>query len=233
MDGEQINISGRQRMLTQKYVKEILLVKQGVFDRSIIDVTQKRVIENFDHLNSLLIMKDTSSILHKKNIINHVIYKYLTESRNSFVKLAEAGDLFLSERSGANDPIFINSITEKNTELQEQLNEVVNLYIKRYNNKITIYNFWIIILFIIIFLLCLLIIFLFYKSSKQHETLIHEIDKKERVEENQRTLLYKLERINDKLTDFAYITSHDLKSPLINLSGLLDLINEDLKKEKY
>lgn len=56
-----------------------------------------------------------------------------------------------------------------------------------------------------------------------------DITERKQLEEKQVELLQNLERQNEQLNDYAHIVSHDLKSPLRNISALLSWTKEDFK----
>ena len=56
-----------------------------------------------------------------------------------------------------------------------------------------------------------------------------DITDRKRLEEKQIELLQDLEKQNEQLNDYAHIVSHDLKSPLRNISALLSWTREDFK----
>lgn len=50
--------------------------------------------------------------------------------------------------------------------------------------------------------------------------------------EEQKRLLKRLERNNKDLNDYAHVVSHDLKSPLRNIDGLINWMKEDLEENR-
>jgi len=57
---------------------------------------------------------------------------------------------------------------------------------------------------------------------------IVDISERKQAEMRQQELIAELTRINDELNNFAYVSSHDLKSPLRGIDQLATWINEDL-----
>ncbi len=77
---------------------------------------------------------------------------------------------------------------------------------------------------LVVFLLCIgwiSIVFLYYEQATQNQ-----IESLEEVNKELKQQSIELER-------FAYIASHDLKSPLRNISSFLSLIKRKIKKEEY
>lgn len=58
-----------------------------------------------------------------------------------------------------------------------------------------------------------------------------DITEQKKLEEKQKELLLDLEKRNEQLNDYAHIVSHDLKSPLRNISALLTWTKEDFKEK--
>ncbi|WP_228289757.1 CHASE domain-containing sensor histidine kinase [Shewanella cyperi] len=57
---------------------------------------------------------------------------------------------------------------------------------------------------------------------------INDVSERRRIEEQKTKHTRELERINKELDSFAYIASHDLKSPLRGIEQLAEWLNEDL-----
>lgn len=68
------------------------------------------------------------------------------------------------------------------------------------------------------------------KGEKIGYIIIHlDITERKKLEEKQQKLVKKLKIQNQELNDYAHIVSHDLKSPLRNISALLSWTEEDFK----
>lgn len=67
------------------------------------------------------------------------------------------------------------------------------------------------------------------KDGRKVLASIVDISERKNVEKDQLELLGKLSLVNDELSNFTYIASHDLKSPLRGLDQLATWIEEDLK----
>lgn len=59
--------------------------------------------------------------------------------------------------------------------------------------------------------------------------IIRDLSEQKEVEDNLNRRIYELQRINNDLDDFIYTASHDLRSPIINIGSLLDILKSELK----
>lgn len=60
---------------------------------------------------------------------------------------------------------------------------------------------------------------------------IHDISAEIEHREKQHELVNKLERANEELAEFAYICAHDMKSPVSNVIGLIELVSDSLSND--
>ncbi len=67
------------------------------------------------------------------------------------------------------------------------------------------------------------------KIDESFENAQHEIGERKRVEAEREIFIRELESKNAELERFTYTVSHDLKSPLITISGYLGLLEKDSK----
>ncbi len=62
------------------------------------------------------------------------------------------------------------------------------------------------------------------------QAIVRDITERKRVEEERREALVKLARSNEELESFAYTASHDLKAPLITITGFLGMLTRNAEK---
>ena len=70
----------------------------------------------------------------------------------------------------------------------------------------------------------------FSPGRRQFAVLVNEVTEKKRLEAKQERLLANLSRSNTDLEQFAYVASHDLKSPLRAIDSLASWLQEDLQE---
>jgi len=70
------------------------------------------------------------------------------------------------------------------------------------------------------------------QTTTSVETLNREIAERKRIERERQQLIEKLETQNTELERFTYTVSHDLKSPLITISGYVGMLQQDLAEGK-
>lgn len=188
---------------------------------------------------ALLATKSIDDILLKKEVYQNLFdfYQINKDTTNAFIylhKLADIKDEFFDEQRSKQ--LIVNQIR-----FESNIKEKENKYLKAVEvaNKITIQkqrlqNY---VLLTGIFLLMALA-FIFYtalKRKKEYNKLLeYEVQKrtKELIKSNSELVNtnVQLEQSNLELERFAYIASHDLKSPLRNIISFLNLIQRKLDK---
>lgn len=225
-DAYLINIAGRQRMLSQKAVKHMLSIYLAHLEVS----KTVSVSGNHKRLKTALdTLIETDKYLQgyikrnsdKFNTISP-LFKKLNPSR---IAILEAGKVFLSERRLViqkqaikqlmlNEQLFLKQMDSIVYEMQIQAeNRIQKLRILEYS-----------LLFLGLFLLLLEAMFIFRPFAKvlNEKTLaLHE-----NIEELE-LINTELKAINQILDTYTYTVSHDLRSPINAMLGLIDLIKDE------
>ena len=68
-------------------------------------------------------------------------------------------------------------------------------------------------------------------SGTMHLAVTRDMTERKKAEEALASYNAELIRINNDLDNFIYTASHDLKSPILNIEGLLNLLSDELKEE--
>jgi len=63
--------------------------------------------------------------------------------------------------------------------------------------------------------------------------IVRDITQQKMMEEKNTLLIESLKEANQELEEFTYRTSHDLRAPLVNMRGLSQIMQEDLKEGDY
>ncbi len=127
----QINLAGKQRMLTQKMSKEVLLITKGI-DADMNKQLLKKTAELFDQTLAGLfkgdaklgLVKTEDAIILKKLEVVNSLWKPFQENVNTVL----GGDI---------SPAILEKIVQQNVPLLEKMNEVVHSYENASGLKIT------------------------------------------------------------------------------------------------
>lgn len=130
-----INTAGRQRMLSQKISKDIILIKQDInSDQSIKDL--KESLDTFKISHYELIDKNQDNQLLKAENIK--IIKMFDNLENSFIKIITGGSEFLYEFENnkvINDS-SINKVIDNEKEFLKQMDMIVYGYEEKARNTV-------------------------------------------------------------------------------------------------
>ncbi|MFH6999592.1 ATP-binding protein [Flavobacterium sp. FlaQc-57] len=178
-DSKIINISGKQRMLSQKIVKEVLILNY------VVDTAKKPEIA---HLKSVLLLwknnqnalengSDTLAFPKEKSETLSKLYK---EINPSFSNIAEAADLFLlnleQKNSFENNQKLVQKILENESIFLSKMNQIVSQYDIEAHEKVTQQRkieYWIFAFTLLILLLEFF--FIFRPTNKKIERLIAKL----------------------------------------------------------
>jgi len=152
------------------------------------------------------------------------LYKEAFETNQNFIRISD--ELFNREKARKINALQISR------KIQEKENEVLQLKALKIENESVIKEqkakYYI--AFLGFLLTCLALVFLYFVNKLQRDK-NKTLEKKvaERTRELELTNLF-LRNSNEELERFAFITSHDLKEPLRNISGFTGLLQRKLKE---
>lgn len=195
-----------------------------------------------DYLNSVAKAKEALDILQKLNDKNGLskVYKCLSENYEAigdFEKSLNYRKQYEIEQDSFFDEERIANFAALSFQFESQKKDAENALLKaeQLKNEATIEQRTLIACaiggFLILFGLSTWILFFQNRQKKKYNKML----KKEVAERTKhlQTSNEKLSIANQELEQFAYITSHDLKEPLRNISSFSSLIERRIRQEKY
>ena len=222
-DGIRINLSGRQRMLSQKMTKEILLYNFGGVSKDAVLSTMKV----FD--TTLIALKDGGDALLDLSMTgfeaipemeNKEIKKQLEKVMSSWSTFKQKIESVLEN----NDASSMNYIIDNNTKLLDEMDAAVVMIQHNAEEKITRF-YWIIALGILLSVLILIVAI---------------------TKATQRKYVEQLEKSNIRLQEMDHLKSvflanmsHELRTPLNSILGFSEVLQEKMfgdlnqKQEEY
>jgi two-component system, NarL family, sensor histidine kinase DegS len=179
-DSKIINISGKQRMLSQKLTKEILIlnfITDSLQKKKQIDKVSETIAEwKFNHY-SLVNGNDSLGFPKKKN---HILTQYFENLKPNFDSLLEASNTFLKNKkqniNQKENQKLIQTILESEAVFLSEMNQIVGEYDKEALEKVTRQSTteYVILAFTLLVLL-LEFIFIFKPTNKKVEALISNL----------------------------------------------------------
>lgn len=184
-DSKIINISGKQRMLSQRLTKEILVlnfITDPLQKKEQIAKVSKTISEWKSNHNSLVNGNDSLGFPKEKNPI---LKKYFENLKPNFDTLLKASSTFLdNKRQNKNDPEnqkLVQTILDNGAVFLSEMNQIVSEYDKEALEKVTRQSKteYVILVFTLLVLL-LEFIFIFKPTNKKVEALIYNLLSSER-----------------------------------------------------
>lgn len=212
-DAEILNISGKQRMLSQKIN---VLFYQNTHPKDISKLLNKIFIQ----------WKETHQKLKK-----HLEDKSSNDSKIIFSKLQALDkniafvESLLNKRNLSKEELNIIYLNQQ--DFLQQMDKIVYLLQEDANRKLKFIVQIEYILYAISLLILILEVYLIYRpiSNKINKTNSKLLTKNKELHDT----LEELEVKNDRLEQYAFLTSHDLQEPLMNVNSIANILDENYK----
>lgn len=194
-------------------------------NESFLEPIENATIELNNNLQNLKRIGDTSP--EQKDKISHLrslVEKKLSISNEAISLRKSEGQLVaLNFVSSGRGKIVMDSIRLVNKELEKDEIQYLNNVTNDYESQIVKQNSYFLIFAGFIFLLLIL----FYLRIRSDAKTMEGFTQK------QNELIDALNYQNKQLDDFAHLTSHNIRSPAVNIFSLISLINEKSTIEDY
>lgn len=178
-DSKIINISGKQRMLSQKIVKEILILNYVVDNAKKQEIAHLKSVLSLwkNNQNALENGSDTLAFPKEKS---ETLSKLYLEIKPSFTNIAEATNMFLSnleqKNSFENNQKLVQTILKNESIFLSKMNQIVSQYDIEAHEKVTEQRkieYWI--FAFTLFVLLMEFFFIFKPTNKKIENLIAKL----------------------------------------------------------
>ena len=201
-DAELINRSGRQRMLSQRITKLMLYLNQDTIGQETVYDMKTLVASTKELSNTHDFLLERNKELNNTKIDS--LFLNIAPEHKAIVHASE--QLYLNH--GTEDPVVsLTAMAKTERSFLTKMNTIVFEYQKQAEHKIMVAKRTLFLLFSLSLLILLgqwffIVWPLFKKLRNQNKTLSFA---------------------NSQLTDFAHITSHNLRAPVANLNLLMDI----------
>jgi signal transduction histidine kinase len=234
-DSKIINISGRQRMLSQKLTKQILILNYVSDPQS----NQNAIAEATNILNlwkssqnALLLGSDSLNFSGTKSV---EIEKLFNSIQPNFTSMVRAATNYMDNKrkniNNKENQEYVGIILKNQAPFLKKMNKIVEQYEKEARNKIVFQrNMEFAILVFTLTILFLVFIFIFKPTNSKVEDLISKILESEK---KALQLAYDTGRISDAKHNFLANMSHEIRTPMNGIMGMSrQLIKTDLNEEQ-
>lgn len=208
-DAEIINVSGKQRMLSQKIS---VLFYQNYYQNESSEVLQQ-TINQWKETHQKLKAKKEKDTSDK----NAILYSRLLslDTKIEFI-IAQIGKKEITKDD-------LNKIYLNQHNFLKEMDEIVSLLQKDANDKLSFIIFIEYLLFAISLFIIVLEVFIIYKPISKNIKITNSKLLEKNIELN--NALKDLEIKNDKLQHYIYLASHDLQEPVKNVYAIANLLD--------
>ncbi len=213
-DAKEINIAGKQRMLSQQ-------INLGFYRKEVLSGKLRKQFTEWKKVNEAFLVGDEKLGISKTD--NGEVESILTELRNN-INFTEQ-QLIKGEKG---EEVSYEALFQNQAEFLKNMDRAVKLLEFDSNQALFMIKITEIALMLFSMMVLILEVILIYRPINQvlEKKFLELKEKNEEVEKNN----LELKRLNDSLEEFAFITAHDLSEPVRKVSIYTNELTESLNE---